>query len=94
MQGKIQVAQTEAEYANHQAGITPTMKHCQVDCDVRCASLMAESLRSHLETQHGILWAFVLNQDIIIACPAEVYRAIEVPPPTSTIAQCHSVGAI
>jgi hypothetical protein len=55
------------------------MKRCRVDCDVCGASLAAESLRSHLETQHDIFRSFVLNRDIIIAHPAEVYRAIDAP---------------
>jgi hypothetical protein len=77
--GKIQAALTEEEYANQQAGNTTTMKHCRINCDVCGASLAAESLRSHLETQHDIFWLFVLNQDITIARPAEVYRAIKAP---------------
>jgi hypothetical protein len=77
--GKIRSAQTEVEYTSRQAGNTTTMKRRQVDCDVCGTSLAAESLRSHLETQHDIFQSFVLNQDIIIAHPAEVYRAIEAP---------------
>jgi hypothetical protein len=77
--GKMRVAQMEVEYASHQAGITPTTKRCQVDCDGCGASLATESLRSHLETQHHIFWLFVLNRDIVIAHPAEVYPAIKVP---------------
>jgi hypothetical protein len=54
MPGKIQVAPTETEYASQRVGNTTTMKYCRVDCDVCGASLAAESLRSHLETQHDI----------------------------------------
>ena len=43
------------------------------------ASLVAESLRSHLETQHDIFRSFVLNRDIVVARPPEVYRAMESP---------------
>jgi hypothetical protein len=59
--GKIRVAPTEMEYASQQAGNTTTTKRCWVDCDVCGASLAAESLQSHLETQHDIFWLFVLN---------------------------------
>jgi hypothetical protein len=77
--GKIQVAPTETEYASQRVGNTTTTKRCRVDCDVCGTSLAAESLRSHLETQHDIFWLFVLNRDIAIARPAEVYRAIKAP---------------
>ncbi len=56
--GKIQAALTEEEYVNQQEGNTTTTKRCWVNCDVCGASLVAESLRSHLETQHDI---FLLN---------------------------------
>ncbi len=79
MPGKIRVAPTETEYASQWAGSTTTTKCCWVVCDVCGASLVAESLRSHLETQHDIFWSFVLNRDIAIARPAEVYRAIKAP---------------
>jgi hypothetical protein len=55
------------------------MKRWRVDCDVCGASLATESLRSHLETQHDIIRLFVLNRDIVIARPAEVYHAIKAP---------------
>jgi hypothetical protein len=77
--GKIQVAQMEAKYASQQVGITTPLKDCWVDCDLCGASLAAESLQSHLETQHDILQLFVLNQDIVDARPAEVYHAIKLP---------------
>jgi hypothetical protein len=77
--GRIRSAQTEVEYTSQQAGNTTTTKRCWVDCDVCGASLATESLRSHLETQHDIFRSFVLNQDIVIARPAEFYRAIEAP---------------
>ncbi len=79
MPGKIRVAPTETEYASQQVGNTTTTKRRRVDCDVCGNSLAAESLQSHLETQKDIFWSFILNQDIAIACPAEVYRAIKVP---------------
>jgi hypothetical protein len=59
--GKIQSAQTEVDYTSQQAGNTTTTKRWWVDCDVCGASLAAESLQSHLETQHDIFWLFVLN---------------------------------
>jgi hypothetical protein len=77
--GKIQVTPTETEHASQRAGNTATTKHRRVDCDVCGASLAAESLRSHLETQHDIFLSFLLNRDIAIARPAEVYCAIKAP---------------
>jgi hypothetical protein len=73
--GRIQVAQTEEEYANQQAGNRTTSKRHQVDCEICGASLAAGSLRSHLEIQHDIIRSFVINRDIVVARPAVVYRA-------------------
>jgi hypothetical protein len=68
------------QYASQQMGLgTSTTKHQCIGCEVCGASLVAESLRSHLETQHNIFWLFVLNRDIVVACPPEVYRATELP---------------
>jgi hypothetical protein len=76
----MQVAQTEEVYASQQMGLgTSTTKRQHVDCKVCGASLAAESLQSHLETQHNIFWLFVLNRDIVIARPPEVYRATKSP---------------
>jgi len=78
--GKIRVAQTEEEYASQQTGLgTSTMKHRRVDCEVCGASLAAESLCSHLETQQNIFRSFVLNWDIVIARAPEVYHVTESP---------------
>jgi hypothetical protein len=78
--GKIRVAQTEEEYASQQTGLgTSTTKCRHVDCKVCGASLAAESLQSHLETQHDIFRSFVLNRDILVARPPEVYRATKSP---------------
>jgi hypothetical protein len=54
-------------------------------------ALLAESLRSHLETQHDIFWTFVLNRDIVVARTPEVYRATESPATSlyfCPVAQC------
>jgi hypothetical protein len=65
---------------SQQTGLgTSTTKRRRVDCEVCGASLEAESLRSHLETQHDIFRSFVLNRDIVFARPPEVYRATESP---------------
>jgi hypothetical protein len=78
--GKIRDAQTEEEYASQQTGLgTSTTKRWRVDCEVCDASLVAESLRSHLETQHDIFRSFVLNRNIVVARAPEVYRATESP---------------
>ncbi len=78
--GKIQVAQMEEEYASQQMGLgTSTTLHQHVDCEVCGASLVAESLQSHLETQHDIFQLFLLNRDILVARPPVVYRATKSP---------------
>jgi hypothetical protein len=55
-----------------------TKRRC-VACEVCGASLAAESLQSHLETQHDIFRSFVLNRDIVVARTPVVYRATESP---------------
>ena len=78
--GKIRVARMEAEYASQQTGLGPSRaKRQHIDCKVYGASLAAEPIRSHLETQHDIFWLFVFNRDIVIAGPPVVYRATESP---------------
>jgi hypothetical protein len=59
--GKIQVARTEEEYAAQQTGNAAMMKRWRIDCKVSGISFAAESLQSHLETQHDIYRLFVLN---------------------------------
>jgi hypothetical protein len=61
-------------------------KRQRVECKVCGTSLVAESLKSHLETQHDIYWLFVLNLDIIPDQDAVVYRATE--SPTTGIYSC------
>jgi hypothetical protein len=78
--GKMRVSQTEEVYASQQMGLgTSTMKHRCVDWEVCGTSLMAESLQSHLETQHNIFRLFVLNRDIVVAQPPEDYHATKSP---------------
>jgi hypothetical protein len=88
----IRVAQTEEEYASQQMGLRiSTTKRRRVDCEVCGASLAAESLRSHLETQHDIFRLFVLNRDIVVAQPPVVYRATKSPATSlyfCPVAQC------
>ena len=83
--GRIQVAWTEEEYTNQQAGNTTTSKRHWVECEVCGTSLVAGSLQSHLETQQDIFQLFVLNRDIVVARPTVVYHATK-------SARCHSVG--
>jgi hypothetical protein len=77
--GKIRVAKTEEEYAAQQTGNTTAAKRWRVDCEVCGISLAAESLRSHLETQHNIFRSFVLNRNLAPEQAAVVYRATELP---------------
>jgi hypothetical protein len=77
--GKIQIAQTEERYTAQQAGDATMMKCWRVVCDNCGASLPAESLQSHLGTQHGIYRPFVLNWDLVPEQAAVVYQATESP---------------
>jgi hypothetical protein len=90
--GKIRVAQKVEEYASQQTGLgTAATKRRRVACEVCGASLAAESLRSHLETQHDIFRSFALNRDIVVARTPEVYRATESPATSlyfCPVAQC------
>jgi hypothetical protein len=79
LHGKIRVAKTEEEYATQQTGDTTTAKRRQADYEVCGVSLAAESLQSHLETQHDIYQSFVLNRDLVPERAAVVYRATELP---------------
>ena len=50
---------------------------CRVECD-RCGQSLKEgSLASHLETQHGVYRSRVINQELLLGRPAEVYVARE-----------------
>jgi hypothetical protein len=55
--GNIQVAHTEEVYHTQQYGpVNPTVKHNRVVCNTCGVSLVAGSLRSHLETKHDMYW--------------------------------------
>jgi hypothetical protein len=77
--GKIWVARTEEEYAAQQTGNATTAKRWHIDCKACGISLVAESLRSHLETQHDVYRSFVLNRDLVPEQAAVVYHATESP---------------
>jgi hypothetical protein len=77
--GRKQIAWTEEEYAAQQAGdVTMTKCWCVV-CNVCGASLVAESLQSHLQTQRNIYPSFVLNQDLVPERAAVIYHATKLP---------------
>jgi hypothetical protein len=76
----------EEEYATQQTGTTATTKHRYVDYKVCGVSLLAESLKSHLETQHDFYRSFVFNRDIVPDRDAVVYHAVE--SPTTGIYSC------
>ena len=60
--GKIRQAHTTEAYHTQQYGpVNPTAKRHRVECDICGMSLVAGSLRSHLETQHNTYRFFVLN---------------------------------
>jgi hypothetical protein len=77
--GLIQVARTEEEYAAQQTGNAVMTKRWRIDCKVCGISLVAESLQSHLETQHDIYRLFELNWDLVPERAAVVYHATELP---------------
>ena len=62
--GRIQMCQTREVYNDHIEGHANTGQwrpHC-VECYICDKNLTATSLRSNLETQHGIFRSFVLNR--------------------------------
>jgi hypothetical protein len=91
--GKIRVARTEEEYTAQQTGNATTTKRQGIDCKVCGNSLAAESLQSHLETQHNIYRSFVLNRDLVPKRAAVSTVLLNRQPPASTHARCHSVAA-
>jgi hypothetical protein len=76
--GRIREGYTEEEYTNIRSGAetAANRKRRRVDYQICGDSLQAGSLKSHLETQHGVYCLFVLSRDIVVECPAIVYHAI------------------
>ena len=76
--GRIREGYTEEEYADYksQTVTAADKKRRRVDCEICGASLAAGSYQSHLESQHDIFRSMVLQRDIVVDCPAVVYRAI------------------
>jgi hypothetical protein len=90
--GKIRVAKTEEEYASQQTGLgTAATKRRRVACEVCGASLAAESLRSHLETQHDIFRSFVLNASGLLCYQVTRHRPVLLPGGTVWRAVGHQV---
>jgi hypothetical protein len=76
--GRIREGKTEKAYTEYKSQTETTDgKRRRVDCEICGTSLAAGSYQSHLESQHNIFWSFVLQQDIVIDCPAVIYCAIE-----------------
>jgi hypothetical protein len=74
--GNIQVAYTEEAHNTQQyRPVNPTAKRHQVECDICGVSLVAGSLRSHLETKHDMYWSFVLNRELTGEREPLIYRA-------------------
>jgi hypothetical protein len=74
--GNICVAHTNEAYrAQQKRPVNPTANRHWVECDICGASLAAESLQSHLETQHGMYRSFVLNWELTGEREAVVYQA-------------------
>jgi hypothetical protein len=74
--GNIRAAHTEEVYHAQQYGpVNPTAKHHWVECDICGVSLVAGSLRSHLETKHDTYRSIVLNQELTVEREAVVYQA-------------------
>ena len=65
--GRIRTYQSQATYTERMEGHEEVgkWKALRVGCDVCGEDLAAPSLRSHLETQHGIYRSFVLSQDLV-----------------------------
>ena len=65
--GRIRTCQSQAMYTERMEGRVEVGKqkaHC-VGCTVCGKDLAAPSLRSHLETEHGIYRSFVLSRDLV-----------------------------
>ena len=77
--GRIREGYIEEGYANYksQTVTAADKKRCRVDCEICGASLAAGSYQSHLELQHDVVRLMVLQRDIVVDCPAVVYRAIK-----------------
>ncbi len=76
--GRIREGYTEEEYTLNKSGLETAAdgKRRRVDCQICGVSLVAGSLRGHLEMQHDVYWSIVLNRDLVEERPAVVYRAI------------------
>ncbi len=72
--GNIRVAHTEEAYHMQQYGpVNPIAKRHWVECDICGMSLVAGSLRSHLETKHDMHRSFVLNQELTVEHDTVIY---------------------
>jgi hypothetical protein len=77
--GRIREGYTKEEYADYKSQTVTAAgkKRRRVNCEICGASLAAGSYQSHLESQHDDFRSMVLQRDIVVDCPAVVYRAIE-----------------
>ena len=76
--GRIRTCQSQETYTERMEGHAEVgkWKALRVGCDVCGEDLAASSLRSHLETQHGIYRSFVLSRYLMDEdCPPVLYHA-------------------
>ena len=75
--GKIRTRLSEEVYSNSRVGFHSRRdwERRIVECDKCGLELRANSLRSHLETQHGVYQSRVLNRDLVDDRPSQTYRA-------------------
>ena len=66
--GRIRTRLTDDVYNNSRVGLMSREEwnRRRVECDICQQEVSAESLTSHLETQHNIFRSFVLNRDLVV----------------------------
>jgi exonuclease III len=75
--GRIRTRLTDDVYNNSRVGLMSREEwnRRRVECDICQQEVSAESLTSHLETQHDIFRSFVLNRDLVVEREPVVHNA-------------------
>ena len=65
---KIRLRQSEEVYCNQREGFHTERdwRNRRMDCDVCGMELSAQSLQSHLESQHGVFRSLLLDRDLVL----------------------------
>ena len=75
--GRIRTRLSEEVYKNSRVGFHTQLdwERRTVECDQCGMEMQANSLRNHLETQHGVYQSRVLNRDLVDDRPSQTYHA-------------------